>query len=935
MAVESDLAIEGSVAVSFAEPASSARLLLRALLPELSESDEVYFRIEGEDGGGNARYVGPLTAPYEEWVEVSADGPAILNIGACINPDEKDTGLPETSELAVEVHRLDAASDQDANGLPDSLDSLMPGELWVGAGPNGRRVVAANIDEAAGGRVYLSPVKGVTVECPTLALLLEAGLLPPSADPETVSAVAVVAAAPSLKGLLDAPDAETQTANSWAAEALRQLTPEEGLLEDLRHQFLAVHVLYTLDGGQRYHNIPDLSSGVDGDTATYPLTVALRQEDMDYEALSLYAWPESIPADTTVPARMIAGSPAQWQWAADGKEGLEGHLESATSLLGILAWGAPARTPAVADAEPTDKSSESASAEETAGLTLDAVTPSSSWIFGGVVATLTGSGFTDGMEVAFGGIKASAVTVLDEFTAKAVVPPNPSRGTSARVDAVVTVRQGDYAAATETPFAYLRYGKEAGGIRTAAFVIQHPSQPLEGIEVPLDDHADSACAYVDLPSLAKDDTAPLYGIVRFAMAIESASGAPALHTDLLGEWAPESGGPVLGAWECGIHVYREESVSPATLAELACGYDVLQEIPLEVSGAMRDASGAAPAILVSFPLAEADVTYEDLAAGLFSFWGFVSRYDYTTGQSAPAWPEVAQYQSQLLAHEVNPAATQYQTASVPSHVFQARLYEGNTFALRRGAALPAEVVDGIRLDASKGAAEGPMKGGQTLTLVSPLGGLGWAEKVVFQKGGAEDGEIIDVTEFLSDPGADEYALRFAAPAAVEPGLYDLVLSLKAEPSSIALSLNNVYEYKADDMPDWVGPAAVGAGLVAALIGLAAGGKSGGGGGGPCFIATAAYGTPMAAEIDVLRDVRDVYLLDNSAGTAFVDTYYRFSPPLADYIAAHPFLAAAVRVVLTPVVWLSMVLLRAPWVFAGAAVALVLLWKLRRRTRPAH
>lgn len=65
-------------------------------------------------------------------------------------------------------------------------------------------------------------------------------------------------------------------------------------------------------------------------------------------------------------------------------------------------------------------------------------------------------------------------------------------------------------------------------------------------------------------------------------------------------------------------------------------------------------------------------------------------------------------------------------------------------------------------------------------------------------------------------------------------------------------------------------------------------------GGGCFIATAAYGTPLASEIDALRALRDRHLLTNALGTAFTDTYYRLSPPIADLIAEREGLRTVVR-----------------------------------------
>ena len=64
--------------------------------------------------------------------------------------------------------------------------------------------------------------------------------------------------------------------------------------------------------------------------------------------------------------------------------------------------------------------------------------------------------------------------------------------------------------------------------------------------------------------------------------------------------------------------------------------------------------------------------------------------------------------------------------------------------------------------------------------------------------------------------------------------------------------------------------------------------------GGCFIATATYGTPAAEQIDVLRDFRDVVLLESIPGSLFVFLYYQFSPPVADFIAGNELLRSLVR-----------------------------------------
>jgi len=75
------------------------------------------------------------------------------------------------------------------------------------------------------------------------------------------------------------------------------------------------------------------------------------------------------------------------------------------------------------------------------------------------------------------------------------------------------------------------------------------------------------------------------------------------------------------------------------------------------------------------------------------------------------------------------------------------------------------------------------------------------------------------------------------------------------------------------------------------------------GGGGCLIATAAFGSEMAPQIQFLREIRDNTVLQTESGSAFMtgfnQFYYSFSPAIADYERENPAFKEAVKLTLTP------------------------------------
>ncbi|HEX9845749.1 MAG TPA: phosphate ABC transporter substrate-binding protein PstS [Candidatus Nitrosotenuis sp.] len=74
-------------------------------------------------------------------------------------------------------------------------------------------------------------------------------------------------------------------------------------------------------------------------------------------------------------------------------------------------------------------------------------------------------------------------------------------------------------------------------------------------------------------------------------------------------------------------------------------------------------------------------------------------------------------------------------------------------------------------------------------------------------------------------------------------------------------------------------------------------------GGGCLIATAAYGSEMASQVQLLREVRDNVLFSTTSGanfmTSFNSIYYSFSPTVADWERNNPAFKEVVKTAITP------------------------------------
>ena len=73
----------------------------------------------------------------------------------------------------------------------------------------------------------------------------------------------------------------------------------------------------------------------------------------------------------------------------------------------------------------------------------------------------------------------------------------------------------------------------------------------------------------------------------------------------------------------------------------------------------------------------------------------------------------------------------------------------------------------------------------------------------------------------------------------------------------------------------------------------------------CLIATAAFGSELAPQVQMLRELRDKTILTTQSGTSFMTAfnafYYTFSPTIADWERENPVFKEMVKITITPMI----------------------------------
>lgn len=175
--------------------------------------------------------------------------------------------------------------------------------------------------------------------------------------------------------------------------------------------------------------------------------------------------------------------------------------------------------------------------------------------------------------------------------------------------------------------------------------------------------------------------------------------------------------------------------------------------------------------------------------------------------------------------------------------------------------------------------------------------------------------------------ASQWIIQNASGGIVYSGAFDAVNKTSFTVPSGALQANTTYYWQVIYQDDR-GVVSSPSDITAFTAANPATGSKGG-----CFIATAAFGSPIAGQVEILRQFRDSYLLTNHSGQKFVAWYYRNGPAAANWISDKPLAKAVIQVALYPLIGFSFLLISGylPFAAVGLLLTVFLLFRFRNVT----
>ena len=169
-----------------------------------------------------------------------------------------------------------------------------------------------------------------------------------------------------------------------------------------------------------------------------------------------------------------------------------------------------------------------------------------------------------------------------------------------------------------------------------------------------------------------------------------------------------------------------------------------------------------------------------------------------------------------------------------------------------------------------------------------------------------DGNVMLIRTITSDENGN-FVLKFKVPNNVKAGEFDIVTSVELDGQSfsetksvesVASAVEPTPEPTPEPTETITQQCGQGTEFVNGVCQVIKTEEKGG-----CLIATATYGTELAPQVQLLREIRDNNLLNTESGSAFMETfndiYYTFSPTIADMERQSPIFKEIVKAGLTP------------------------------------